>query len=86
MKMTKEKALELISNAESNCFDVYVYKTKTCELCNEPTGWDFKITSARLAHSIDIPKRLITNNNSHITKHICKECFIKIFDKEASNV
>ena len=83
MRMTKEQVIEFVNNAESNAFEVRAYKSKVCDLCGEPKNWDFYITSVKLRQFAGVPERIITNLCDHVTKHICTECFIKLFDREA---
>ena len=54
---------------------------KPCDLCGKEES-EFTVTSKHLSHVVEnIPDRL-RGNRSHISKHICTECFVKLFDKE----
>lgn len=53
---------------------------KPCDLCGKEES-EFTVTSKHLSHIVkNIPDRL-RGNISHISKHICTECFVKLFDK-----
>lgn len=54
---------------------------KPCDLCGKEES-EFTVTSKHLSHIVkNIPGRL-RGNRRHISKHICTECFVKLFDKE----
>ena len=54
--------------------------TRKCDLCGTETDVEFKITSKHtnwvLCNEL---KRLNASGTSHVVKHICKKCFIKMF-------
>ena len=55
-------------------------KVKYCYLCgvNRP---EFTVTSKHLAYMLERFKKF-DSGTSHITIHICEDCFLKVFDKE----
>ena len=54
---------------------------KSCDLCGKEES-EFTVTNKHLSYIVkNIPNRL-RGNRSHISKHICAECFVKLFDKE----
>jgi hypothetical protein len=56
---------------------------KPCDLCGKEES-EFTVTSKHLSHIVEnIPDRL-RGNSSHIHKHICTECFVKLFDNDTS--
>lgn len=56
-------------------------KVKYCYLCGTSRP-EFTVASKHLAYMLERFKRFNKNGTSHITLHICEDCFLKIFDKE----
>lgn len=54
---------------------------KPCDLCGKEES-EFTVTSKHLSHIVkNIPDRL-RGNRSHISKHICTECFVNSLIRE----
>ena len=54
-------------------------KVKFCYLCRASRP-DFTVASKHLSHMLERFKKF-DSGTSHITIHICEDCFLKIFDK-----
>lgn len=52
-----------------------------CDLCGKKTFTEFIVKSKHLAWVLSDMAKYHKNNNSYITRHICKDCFKKIFGK-----
>lgn len=58
---------------------------RNCDLCGTDENVEFIITSKHCNYVLpEVLKKLNTTGTSHIAKHICKKCFIKLFDKGAN--
>lgn len=55
-----------------------------CELCGKE-DCEFVVTSKHVTYWVKGVPDYLKGNNSHIHKHICTECFLKIFDKGDKN-
>ena len=51
-----------------------------CELCGNK-NCEFIISSKHLTYVVKNIPDYLKGKNKHINKHICTECFLKIFDK-----
>lgn len=51
-----------------------------CDLCKNK-GYEFVITSKHLRDSVDV-KLKYKGQTSHVVKHICTDCFVKLFPEE----
>ena len=56
-------------------------KVKYCYLCGASRP-EFTVASKHLSCMLERFKKFNKNGTSHITIHICEDCFLKIFDKE----
>ena len=60
-------------------------KMRNCDLCGTDVDVEFTITSKHCDWVLpEVLKKLNTTGTSHVTKHICKKCFIELFDKGAN--
>ena len=55
-------------------------KVKYCYLCGASRP-EFTVTSKHLSCMLERFKKF-DSGTSHITIHICEDCFLKVFDKE----
>lgn len=79
--MTKEEAMKIIEESCFNDFDVRCYnkKNRLCDLCKKDVPRDFVITGKFLHGGNFRNYKLKTDGNKRIAKHICVECFIRLF-------
>jgi hypothetical protein len=63
-----------------HCFEQRSKKIRVCDLCGAEKP-EFTITSKHLANCLGELKRFNSHGTDHINKHICTNCFIKIFKK-----
>jgi hypothetical protein len=75
--MTKTEALEYIKNSNATNFTIYGSCVKYCDLCHKPSEREFTIESKHLLSSLK--HRYKSTGTSRVRKHICEECFIKLF-------
>lgn len=55
---------------------------RNCDLCNAEQA-EFTVTSKHLSSVLRQELRVCnTTGTSHITKHICENCFLKIFGRK----
>lgn len=59
-------------------------KVRYCYLCGAEKP-EFRVESKHLAHMLPNFKKFNTHGTSHISIHICENCFLKIFDKGIKN-
>lgn len=58
---------------------------RVCDVCGAEKP-EFTVTSKRLSCVLEDLKQFDTDGTDHITKHLCKDCFIKIFSKPTGEV
>ena len=58
-------------------------KVKYCYFCGASRP-EFTVASKHLSYMLERCKKF-DSGTSHITVHICEDCFLKIFDKEQNN-
>lgn len=77
--MNKQSAIEFIQKSDYTDFMVTVQTKRVCDLCKEPKSRDFKIECKKLFGAVDLGYKFKKIKESRITKHICTDCFVKLF-------
>lgn len=77
--MNKESAIDFIQKSPYTDFKVLTRNKRLCDLCKEPKARDFKIECKKLFGSLDLGYKFKKPKESRITKHICSDCFVKLF-------
>ncbi len=77
--MTKEKAIEFIQNSDYTDFSVTPIAKRLCDLCGKPKSRDFKIECKKIFGAVSLGYEFKKIKGSRITKHICTDCFVKLF-------
>lgn len=82
--MTKEEAMKAITESPCNDFDVRCCnrKRRSCDLCKRQVPRDFVITGKFLQGGNFRNYKLKTDGNKHIAKHICIDCYIRLFPED----
>ncbi len=83
--MKKDDAIKMIQESDCNNFTVIcVYPKKVCDLCKKPRDREFTITAKHCYghNEAGIKLRYPESRGRRITKHICTECFVKLFPEE----
>jgi len=78
--MTKEEAIKKIQESPAEDFEVRENKRgKKCDLCRNYAYREFTVMSKHIAGCV---KGLKSTGSSHITKHICVECYKRLFPED----
>lgn len=77
--MNKQSAIEYIQKSDYADFKVIPQAKRVCDLCKEPKSRDFKIECKKLSGAVDLGYKFKKVKESRITKHICTDCFVKLF-------
>ena len=56
----------------------------SCDLCKNKS-YEFIVTSKHLRDSLDV-KLKYKGQTRHVVKHLCLDCFIKLFPEEVENL
>lgn len=79
--MNKTESIKYIQNSDATDFVVKAVTpyTRQCDLCKAYTYREFTITSKHITGCV---KGIKNTGTSHITKHICIDCYKKLFPED----
>lgn len=86
--MTKDEAIRTIENSDSTRFTVKCYKGKNsfCDLCHKETEREFLIQTKHIGTEFGKKNyKFKKEGNVRITRHICVDCFVKLFPNSVEN-